>query len=232
MTNQPPLRLPTAKERRIAAEYADAQRFRLLPAKGGRVAALGRLHSSLAESAAFYRKADLQGQRDAVFSTIEAIREFLAEQGFAPATLEPLMRPALALAERELNILDPLFAARARGGRPSRSLEHDSCVGAIAVIAEHWLAENPSGEGKQKDRHGTIARKLSGPAFGTVSAARVKSARELVNQESKESSVVRWAAFHRSGLKAMSELFGSAGAVTAYIDHLNSRASSEPPAEI
>ncbi len=219
--SKPPLRPPTAKERLAANEYAASQRHRHVKPIGGRVAALANLKASLIASADYYRVSDLQGQRDAVHSTLVAVREFLEAQGFAPATLEPLMRPSIALLEREQNTLDPMFAERARGGRPARTMDEDEKLGLIAAMAEYWLPLHKHEYQHQTDRLSAIARAISGKYLGEVDGARIKFAREIANQESNDHAVVRWSKFHTEALTEMAELFGREYALTGYIDFLN-----------
>ena len=162
----------TVKQLRSVDVQAASVRYDRQRPAGGRVRALDRLHEILVYNARLY-EGPLQAKRDAVVNSIQAVRDYLADQGFAPATLEPINRPALALIERESNRSDPLFG-RARAGAPKRSLALEHRTGAMAAIADQWLRLRPDLGLKQADKLRPLKRKLSGAFFGSVSDANIK----------------------------------------------------------
>ena len=67
---------------------------------------------------------DLDNQRLAVGNALVGVAKYLEAQGFAPAAILLVMRPAIALAEREQNSAhDQMFTQRPREGRLSRTFD-------------------------------------------------------------------------------------------------------------
>lgn len=201
-------------------QHANAHKFDRTPIRGGRVRTLELLHDALVDNARLY-EGSLQDQRDAVAASLGAVKDFLILQGFAPATIDPIIRPILALVERELNIIDPLFAERPRGGRPKRALEAENRTGAIAAIAEFWLSDLKQDDRKQSLKLAELARRLSGGWFGDLTAAKIKQAREIVSQEAKDHPAVSWAELYLSNLRVAADAFGTQAAIEIVVRNLN-----------
>lgn len=201
-------------------QHANAHRYDRLPIRGGRVRTLERLHEALVDNARLY-EGSLQDQRDAVAGSLGAVKDYLILQGFAPATIDPVIRPIIALVERELNILDPLFTERPRKGRPKRSLESENRTGAIAAIAEFWLSGLKQDDRKQSLKLAELARRLSGGWFGNLTATKIKQAREIVSQEPKDHPAVTWAELYLSHLEFAADNFGHQGAIEIVVRNLN-----------
>lgn len=141
------------------------------------------LRDQLTLCAALYQSENIDRQRQAVFSAIFAVTDYLTAQAFPPETLFPLMRPAIALAERENNAIDVLFAQRARGGRPKTTIDEHERVGILAAFANAWLIIHEHDEQDQWTKLSKAAREMRGGWFGDVSRAKLKAAREVVSQE-------------------------------------------------
>lgn len=201
------------------ADYARAEKhavdaiFERGPADSAVQWGLWTLHKELAAAARFYHETDLQGQRDAVFHSIFAVQRYLKSQGFSEATTEPLVRPAEALMERENNRLDPLFNERKRSGAPSRSLDEYSKIGAIAALAEAWLALHKGEEGKVSDKLKRFIRHVEGPWLNNLTLGKVKAAREMVSQEAKDHPAVSWATIYSKSIAEAERLGGTAAAI-------------------
>lgn len=221
---KPLLRLPTDEEMERAEQRTYQTRFDRRRPKGGRVRALDLLHINLVNHAKLYESDNLQDQRDAVALTIFAVHGYLSEQGFAPLTLAPLMRPAAALAERENNSLDMLFAQRARGGRPKTTLGEHERTGILAELANLWLRIHADQEHPQKVKLAQAARNMHGRWFdGPVTVARLESAREIVSQESRNHPAVFAARSYADSIEKVIELFGLHGSFAIMLRMLNSR---------
>ena len=186
----------------------------------GRVTALNLLHQKMVANAKLYQ-GDLQDKRDAITTQMLAIVEYLSSQGFALATLEPVMHPVSALVERELNRLDPVFAERLGGGRPKRSLVEESRTGALVAISEVWLRSLAADERTQKLKLAELARKISGGWFGRLSGATIKGAREIVSQEAKGHPAVSWAEFYREHLAEAELRFSPWASIQIVVHSLN-----------
>lgn len=215
-------RLPTPTEAKLeeADRNANLHRYDRKRAKGGRVSALNLLNEILVANAKLYQ-GSAQDKRDAIVGQLIAIQKFLADQGFALPTLEPLMHPVTALVEREGNRLDPVFAERIGSGRPKRRLEDESRTGAIAAISEVWLDSLSGDDRTQDEKFAQLARKISGGWFGELSEAKIKSAREIVSQESSDHPAASWAALYRNELSSALEKFSYWGAIAIVVRNLN-----------
>src|SRR5690606_26802290 len=102
-----------------------------------------------------------------------------------PETLAPILRPALALAERENNNLDQMFAERARTGRPKATIDDLERIGILAALSNFWLKVHQNDGRNQSTKLAEAARKMRGHGFGKVTRANLKTARDTVNQEAK-----------------------------------------------
>lgn len=141
------------------------------------------LRDQLTACAMLYQSDNIDRQRQAVLSALFAVTDFLTAQAFPPETLFPLMRPAIALAERENNAIDSLFAQRARAGRPKATIDELERVGILAAFANAWLIINEHDGRDQRAKLSDAAREMCGGWFGDVSRAKLKAAREIVSQE-------------------------------------------------
>ena len=218
-------RPPTEREFQEAERLADLERYERGPSTGPLNWGLHTLHNQLSAAAAHYRRSDLQGQRDAVADAAFAVERFLRSQGFNAATLEPLMRPALALVEREKNRLDLMFCERKRGGAPSRSIDDYCKIGATAALAEAWLTCHSDKVEKTDAKLKRFCRFVAGPWLGDLSLAKVKAAREMVSQEAKDHPAVRWAAFFREHIETAQQLGGAEAAIKIVARSLNRNGS-------
>jgi hypothetical protein len=221
MISKPPYRMPLEAEFREAKRLAIQQRYLRKPSKGGRVAALSALHTILADDALLYASDDLQDKRDAVAHSLLAVVNYLELQGFDKCTLSPLMRPVAALAERENNSLDLMFAQRARNGRPKATLEEHERTGILAVMAETWLLIHVEDERLQKVKLAEAARRMKGRWFGSVTCAQLETAREVVSQEAKDHPAVGAARMFAIQMKNCQEKFGAKEAFAIMVRTLN-----------
>jgi hypothetical protein len=139
--------------------------------------------------------------------------------------MTPAFRPLEALAERENNRIDPLFAERKRGGRPQNSDDQYHRSGVLAALVNFWIEAHPDIDGLSVQLS-TAARQFRGRWFGNVSAAHLKSARELVSQEAKDHLAV--AAFDHFDLhiRALADEFGPEQALAVTIRILNEAPAS------
>lgn len=186
----PPLRKPTAEEAKEAKRLADLAQYTRRPSDNALNWSLWELHNRLVSHAKLYESEELQDQRDAVAASLLAIHDYLKGRGFALAAIAPILRPVAALVERENNAIDLLFAERPRGGRPKATMEEHSRTGVLAALADLWLRTHPDKERKQIAKLGDAARAMKGPWFGKVTAANLKTARDLVMQEGRDHPAV------------------------------------------
>lgn len=221
MGQKPPYRMPTEAEHAEASRQARQDGYARQRPAGGRVAALERLHAQLTDDAQLYESDKLQDQRDAVAHALLAVADFLKAQGFANATLAPLMRPIAALAERENNSLDLMFAQRARGGRPKATLADHERTGILAALAEGWLRTHPGDDMTQSDKLSAAARKMKGRWFGTVTRAQLETARELVSQEAKDHPAASHATMVYGWFVRTAEMFGADNAFPIMVRFFN-----------
>lgn len=182
---------------------------------------LAKLRSRLAISATLYQGNVLDHQRRSVMSALFAVADFLEAQGFPPESLPPILRPALALAERENNNLDQMFAQRARGGRPKATMDHHDRTGILAAFASAWLRMNEGDGRPQRDKLAEAARKMRGGWFGDVTRSSLKTAREVVSQEAKSHPAVVVADAFDDLFKQAVALVGRAGAFQFMTDYVN-----------
>lgn len=168
-----------------------------------------------------YQSDKLVHQRKSVMSALSAVADFLEAQDFPPETLPPILRPALALAERENNNLDQLFAQRARGGRPNVTMDHHDRTGILAAFANAWLRMNEDDGRVQGSKLSEAARKMRGGWFGDVTRSNLKTAREVVSQEAKSHPAVVVADTFDDLFKQAVTLAGPADAFQLMLDYVN-----------
>lgn len=221
MKTKPPFRKPSKEEFAEIAWQAKVVRYERQRSHGGRVAALQVLHDRLADDARLYEHDDLQDQRDAVADALLAVSDFLKAQGFSSATLSPLLRPVAALAERENNSIDLMFAERPRAGRPKATLSDHERTGILAALAEGWLQTNESDARTQAEKLADAARKMKGKWFGKVTRAQLETARELVRQEARDHPAVCHALLFSDFFAKTVESFGAENAFTMMVQWLN-----------
>lgn len=220
------LRTPTEAEFSEAARQSQQARFARQRSVGGRVAALDRLHAQLADDAQLYESDNLQDQRDAVAHALLGVVSFLQLQGFSNATLGPLMRPVLALMERENNSLDFMFAQRARGGRPKATLTDHERTGILAALAEGWLRVHKGDDRSQADKLAEAARKMKGRWFGEISRAQLETARDLVAQEASDHPAVSQARLYSGFFDNAATTYGADNAFGIMVRWLNNTKAS------
>lgn len=145
---------------------------------------LASLREQLARCSSQYLVGDLDGQRLAVTNALVGIAQFLEAQDFPPQAILLVMRPAIALAEREQSsALDQMFIQRRREGRPSRTFDQQMRTAILAALADFWLRLNSEDERTQRSKLADAARKMRGPWFGQISGAALKTAKETVSAE-------------------------------------------------
>lgn len=221
MRKKPLVQLPTSEMLDEVSRLTKNTRYRKLPAKEGRVAALAKLHARLIDDAMLYDQGNLQDQRDAVADSLLAVVDFLLAQGFNHATLGPLMRPVAALAERENNSIDIMFSQRVRAGRPSATLADHERTGILAALSDAWLREHFDDERRQSDKLSEAARKLKGRWFGRLSRANLETAREIVSQEASDHpAVIAYRKFNEY-IETAESTYGTNGAIKILVRFLN-----------
>lgn len=211
---------PTFDLKAIAKDMA-TERHKRLRSMGGRVEALNQLHALLANHAQLYETGDLQNQRDSVAAALLAVKDYLIAQGFAQATLAPLMRPVSSLVERENNSLDLMFTERARGGRPKATMADHERTGILAALAEAWLKLHSDDPRTQSQKLEEAARQMRGRWFGQVTKAQLKTSRDLVLQEAKDHLAVKHASLVYSWFVKAAEMLGPRGAFDMMIHLFN-----------
>jgi hypothetical protein len=222
MKSKPALHNPSKADFAEIIQHAKIKRYTRQQSAGAPVAALEQLHARLVEDAQLYESDDLQDQRDAVADSLLAVVDFLKAQGFAAATLSTLMRPVAALAERENNSLDLMFAQRARGGRPKSTLADHERTGILAALAEGWLRAREGDSRPQPLKLAEASRKMKGKWFGSVTRAQLETARELVNQEASDHPAVQHFQLFCSFFDTTAETFGIESAFDIMVQWLNS----------
>lgn len=140
-----------------------------------------------------YLSDDLPSQRRAVQNALFGVAKYLEKSGFPPVALLPIIRPALALFEREEhNAIDQMFAERARGGRPSATIDAHLRTAILAALANAWLRIHQDDDRPQRVKLADAARNMRGPWFEDVTGATLKTSREIVAREAKDHEVVEY----------------------------------------
>ncbi|MCL4673279.1 MAG: hypothetical protein KJZ64_10165 [Sphingomonadaceae bacterium] len=221
MKKAPPFPKPTEQQLVAAAELAFQDCFARGPARTEIREAIEKLNARLIDNANLYLQGNLQDQRDALADTLLAVEDFLADQGIARMALVPLLRPVQALVEREDNSLDPLFCERARTGTPKRTLNRLVRTGILAAFAKAWL-EAHAGDGRnQQLLLAEAARSLKGPWFAGVTRAKLKTARDLVNQEASDHPSVMQANSTQADIARAAEMYGAKAAIFIVANYYN-----------
>lgn len=191
--------------------------------RGGRVAALDKLHSILVNDAQLYETDKLQNQRDAVAHALLSVVHYLGAQGFSEGTLVHLMRPVVALAERENGSLDMLFSepVKKKGGRPKATLTQHERTGILSALAEAWLMIYKDDERTQPEKLAACARKLKGRWFGKLTKVQLKTALDLVRQEASDHPAVATSRITLDGYRGAAEKFGPTVAFDILVRWLN-----------
>lgn len=182
---------------------------------------LAKLRSRLAISATLYQSTVLEHQRRSVVTALCAVADFLQAQDFPPESLPPILRPALALTERENNNLDQMFAQRARGGRPNVTMDHHDRTGILAAFANAWLRLHQGDDRTQGSKLSEAARRMRGGWFGDVTRSNLKTAREAVSQESKDHPARVIADTFDDLFEQAVALSGRSGAFQLMLDYVN-----------
>lgn len=214
---------PSEANFRNAAEITRLQRHMRTPPAFDHVEALEMLYERMVESIVLYETSELPKQREAIVGALCAVEAFLKLQGFAPATLAPLMRPVAALIERDSGSLDYLFAERTQkqGGKPKSTTTDHERKGILSTFAEKWLESHQEDGRNQRERLAECAAKLKGRWFGHVSRAELKTALDFVRREASDHPAVM-SSKHFSNLYAYAErLFGAQNAFRIMVRSLN-----------
>lgn len=154
---------------------------------------LDTLREILADCGHQYLSGELTSQRRAVTNALYGVAKYLEASGFPPATLLPIIRPALALFEREEhNALDRMFVERARSGRPSTTIDAYLRTAILAALANNWLQNHRDDDRPQRTKLAEAARQMRGHWFRGVTGATLKTAREAVAREARDHEVVEY----------------------------------------
>lgn len=169
------------------------------------------LRARLNAAANLYASSELDLQRNAVVLALSSVADLLEDHGFDAGQLAPILRPVLAIYERENNNLDAMFSKRPRGGRPKSTLDELERYGILASLAEFWLSQHRNEARPQKLKLDELARKIRGEYFGNVTRTTLQTARELVSQEAKNHPAVVVARVFDELLNDALELNGDGG---------------------
>lgn len=154
---------------------------------------LDKLRERLSDSAKLYLTSDVDSQRLAVATALFEAARYFEGQDFSPDSLLPIIRPAMALADRENNSIDRLFSQRPRSGRPKSTTGDHMRVAILAVLANAWLRMHRNDGRRQSSQLAEAARHMDGPWFKGVSGATLKTAREIISREAKDHVAVEFA---------------------------------------
>lgn len=216
-----PLPKPTEKQCKQAAERALRDCLALQRVTLDSPTATTELNTRLADNFILYAQGDLQNQRDAVADSLLAVEVFLSNLGISQLALQPILRPVEALAERENNTIDPLFAERVRGGTPKRTLDRLNRMGILAALADAWLDAHAGDDRPQKLLLDEASRTFKGQWFKNLTSAQLKTARDLVSQEADNHPAVEQAKRTRADINRAAELYGDKIAITIMVRYLN-----------
>jgi len=179
------------------------------------------LREKLGDYATLYGSDDPHHQRMAVMSSLCSVTDFLNAHGFGPEMLLPIMRPSLALAERENNSIDQMFAERVRGGRPKATLDEHERTGILAAFADAWLRIHAHDHRPQKLKLADAARHMRGDWFGSLDRVKLKTARDIVNQEAKTHPAVMIARVFDDMFQEAIATVGLANAFQLMVQYVN-----------
>jgi hypothetical protein len=185
-------------------------------------AGLDALRETLLECAQQYLSDDLSSQRRAVQNALFVVAKFLQESDFPPVALLPIIRPALALFEREeRNAIDLMFSERPRGGRPRATTDDHLRTAILAALANAWLQIHEGVDRPQKDKLVDAARNMRGPWFEGVTAATLKTSREVVAREAKHHEVVEHFEQFSRIIDGVAEAIGSSRSFSFMVRYIN-----------
>lgn len=176
-----------------------------------------------------YLSDDLDDQRLAVVTALMEVSRYLESIGLPAKAILPIIRPAQALADRQQNELDPMFAKRLQrqGGRPRATASAKWRTALLACFADKWL-EVRSGDGRdQKLKLAEAARKMKGPWFEGVSAARLKSARELISCGAKDDDAVLFYKHFKEFFDEVTDRFGGERGFMLMVRYINKHEISQ-----
>jgi hypothetical protein len=156
---------------------------------------LDQLRKDLETTGRSYEVGDLAVKREAVVDALLAVVKYLEAQGFSPASLKPLARPARALTKIESKSGDELFAKPRQSGRPSTTLNSHERTGILAALANFWLLTHQGEDNLIPTQLREVTRQMKGRWFGNITDSQLKTARETVSQESNDHIAVQYAQF-------------------------------------
>jgi hypothetical protein len=182
---------------------------------------LDSLQDRLAACAKLYLTSDIDSQRLAVATALLDVARYFEGQGFSPDYLLTVIRPAVALAERENNSIDPLFSQRPRNGRPKSGIRNHMRNAILAVLANHWLRIHRDEDRKQSVLLAEAARNMRGPWFNGVSAAALKTAREIISREAKDHPAVEFAERFSQFFESAVAIWGDRKAFSLMVRYIN-----------
>lgn len=182
---------------------------------------LQNLRVFLQNTSEVYVHGDLEQQRRAVLISLAGVVRYFQEKGFPPQTLSPILRPAIALIDRENSALDQMFSVRSRKGRSKKTFEENIRTGILAGFADGWLQLHQNDDRAQPAKLAEAARHLQGPWFGDVSRAKLETARETVSGEAKDHlAVLAYGWFADAFQNALAE-WGPSQAFSRLVGELN-----------
>jgi hypothetical protein len=183
---------------------------------------LAALRENLLDCADLYLSADLPSQRLAVTNALFEVAKFLEKNGFPPQTLLPIIRPALALAERhEHNALDQMFAQKGSDGRPKSTFDKGLRTAIWAKLANVWLRIHQDDDRRQSVKLAEAARKMRGPMFDGVSGAALKTSREIVSHGAKDDAIVEFYDRFSSWMDEIASVIGLTRSFSFVVRHIN-----------
>ncbi len=148
----------------------------------------------LVECSKLYLTGDLDNQRLAVTCALHQIARHFESRGFAVRSLAAYY-PSGAGARRtpEQRNRSDVCAVGCGAGRPRATTDMHLRTAILAVFADVWLKMRKNDGRTQSAKLAEAARKMRGPWFGQTSGAKLKTAREVVSQESKDHLAVEFA---------------------------------------
>jgi hypothetical protein len=179
------------------------------------------LRQFLNRCASLYLTADLDNQRLATATGLVEVAKFLEARGFPAATLLPIIRPALALAERHNNALDQMFCQRLREGRPNSTMDSHIKTAILSVFANEWLKLKAGDESRQSQKLRNAAAIMRGPYFGQVTGSQLATAREAVSREARDHIAVENSQRFGQLFSRCIETFGADRAFSLMVRYVN-----------